>query len=414
MRIIKHSPTAIAAIAGEILNLETASMQYIDGQKVDNPGADYPVVTGGDEDHPITVHVKTHQGFIYVPQHIKCEDIRNLLIEQLRLLEGRKGKYRNGSTVAKYHSTVSGGLATNVKVIPPHEDMEATNQEGPAWRAFITQNAHRYSWPFARFTWHIMRLHEFVVEVDSDNITDSVSRHVCSVFYDAADICTLGHNEVTFEFSPQLLKGADTIIDETVDIFANGHPLQYELSPYWQGRSGKMYPHNKKKVYSIDRSAIIEAGVEIDGQMVTGVCGKCQSPLWGENYALAGHLDDPAGNRCVMLCPLCRHSSAGDVEDQYIRVFRVVSSVSDHDMINAADVSDTKKEIMRAVLTSVQRVRLHIHKRSIKCLLIGEHFAALSCSNVEFLNSGLATCPELAGRRICTVQYRVTKLPEAQ
>jgi hypothetical protein len=404
MRIIKGFPTlskAAEVIAGEMYNIEAGRLIFIDGKALDEPHAHYPVIADG----AIVNRLKSPLGYIYVGSNVKLDEFEELLISAILML----GQV-HGSSLAAPH-TVTAGLITNIRVVSQQQITRRSNNLNTinVLRQFTrTAPSGNITHP-ARFTWVLRNISTFDYTITSTSLRDDIARFSASIFYDTDDICTLDHNAITHAFSRELLRGYSNIIHDvdTIIISAVGHPLAFELSDYWRyNKISRRSLHDlpARKIFSVDRRALTVGAVDMLGEtsdvVSEEICMICRSILWGDFYIFAGHIDDPTNPISGGVCALCAHEkrdAATYLENRYFRIFRVTSDITPADMISRAPVS--KREILTDILNCVKRVCINTHLVT----LLGDHYAAVDTD--AYLYGGLWAAPELAGRRICAVEW---------
>ena len=213
-----------------------------------------------------------------------------------------------------------------------------------------------------------------------------------------------------FEFSKKLLKGWDSIINETVEIFKHGHPLQFELSGAW-GRGGKnrvniplKLRELNKDVYEINYEKLHFKPVSLDDKsLATGICSECHDILWGDNYVLAAHSSNIDDKYNVPICPICLHNYEPPLEMHYFRLFRTTFPHSVYDMLESPKISAAKKDILKSVLAGITFENIKIFDTDLEYICIGDKYVAFTnCDN--FLFTGVMVHPEFINKKICQVR----------
>jgi hypothetical protein len=428
MRIIKGVQDVFATIAGEMLNIETSSLHFLNGiplkvgtevSSEDYRG--YPKIVAGSVVHII----RGSSGYIFVPIGTNMIEFQEKLIAAILELESTMTR-PDGSdhNVLKQYHTVKCNYNTNIKVKSALSVTQGSNAPKPApirygaRNAAVTNNLKRIfvvdpenDSRRGRFTWFLKTFDEIEQEITSDNMDDSVARFACSILHDRDDICKLEHNQTTFEFSKEFLKGYDNIVDENITLFKHGNPLLFELSEHWRTAHVEttavsfLRNINENKVYEADHAALKFKPVHIadsTGESSTDICSQCRSLLVGDNYALAGNVKNPGSDMCVAICALCLHSSPEDkpVEAKYFRVFRVTFPRRVEDLVDALTVSDQRKELRREALKRVESKKLYVDEKNVSYIMIGNKYAAFASVD-DFLYTKLSVHPDFANRKVC-------------
>lgn len=336
MRIIKDSPNALKAIAGEIVNIESSELRFIDGAIIANPTKGYPRVISGN----VRNDIRATCGYIVVPSDVlRGRFIRELaqLVETLSL----------GTKVVAH--TIKSGRVTNVKV----ETCQANTHTGDGkpgantkrlfriWES--TGNAYDHLPGTARFNWVVVSALDFNLKIVPGEINDAISRHVCSIFYDRDDLCTLDHNEVTMEFGEHLMRTYTDIADQNIiwDQRADVALFNIGKSPL---RPSFLIEIPRHKLFAATMADIqLEAGVD---DLLR--CRRCSCEIWGEFYAMDGKLDDPNCAHSVPYCAICGHSGASS---DYMRVLRIMSPVTRDQVL--AKVPDQLRDIINEAAKGV-------------------------------------------------------------
>ncbi len=428
MRILKNipcvsetsNPTTMDAIAGEMLNIETSTHHFIDGVISDVPMSEYrgyPKIIDG----TIQYTIEASTGYIFVPVGTNLDDFESKLYFPLQRLESEMVRRDNRpSTPLKNYHTIKSNFNTNIKIKSGQKIMQLTNPKPKQNYNRKQQKATNVLRQFVqdlddsrrgRFTWIIKHIDKFEYEISSDNIEEATSRFACSVFWDGDDICTLEHNEITFEFSKQLLKGYKLLVNESVQLFKHGSPLMFELSSYWSSitnsTNAKSFLRDipANRVYEIGRELLEFKPVklnEIGDDTSTDVCSKCRSILWGPNYALAGNIKDPENTLCIAVCPLCLHSSPEDkpLESKYFRVFRTNFERTAEELLASPTISETKRDILKESLKGTVNQSIHTNGMTIDYLQVGDKYISFSNQD-QFLYTDLVNREQFKNILVC-------------
>lgn len=424
MRIIKNNEGIFAVIAGEMLNIETSTMHFIDGKPLKvgeeismDTYKGYPKIIDGN----VVNIVRAAFGYIYVPVGTNLDEFEEELVLALENLEEQmiNPEGKDPEVLRQFH-TVRAGYNTNVKIRSSqrlthrssHAHAKAQRRQNPGATNVIRQFIQNPDGDLrrGRFTWCVMPINQFVFDINSDNVEDAISRYACSVFFDGDDICKLGHNETTFSFSREMLKGSTNIINENIKLFKYGNPLLFELSDYWcegdrtAAATLRNIPENK--VFEIEYHSLTLKPVKIaenSEDTSTDICAKCRSVLWGDNYALAGNMKDPENTTCTAVCPICLHTSPEEkpMEGKYFRVFRMKVPRSMDEMLSSPKISAERRELMLEALKKFERKELYSNGVAIYYTMIGDNYASFDIID-NFLFTKLANHPDFANRKICS------------
>ncbi len=379
MRIIKNirgiQHDAIT-IAGEMFNIEASAFAYMNGKKLEDVKKGYPRVSIGTVERII----RSHEGYIFVSLGTNLDIFEAEVNGALAELERREP-----ATHLKTYHTLRMSYHTNIKV---NSALSVTASYGGR-RNNVKRQFARISnvgdQRKARFTWYIVTIDQFEFSITDAHIEDAVSRYVCSIFYDSDDICKLGHNSTTTQFSLELLKGYANITHKKIMLTSYGDPLAFELNPYWRDHSVDIA---KNSLRNIPRAKVYEAqygtfklkpvklsddGTDENPVTSTEVCSKCRSLLYGDNYVLYGNIKNPDAEVGVAICPLCLHTSPEDkpIEMKYFRVFRVRFPRTAQSIIDQeSDV--TLKEVYAETAKGVHKCMLIEGGRQVEYVEIGD------------------------------------------
>ncbi len=399
MRIIKGVPNAIRLIVAEMLNIESSAVVFINGEPVENPVQGYPRLVNG----IIVDEIRASAGFVFVSNELFHDrTFMDKLVEAITTME----KLMPPSHLVKYH-TIDHGYNTNVKVASRHKNTttRGSQQAGRFITTDVTNSSHRFSWRVAPIS-------RFLSEITDENIADAISQHVCSVFYDTDDICKLGHDDVTMEFSREMLKSYDYLVDAKMTLFGRGNPLQIELSKNFRSRqpmvrSSDFRNISQNKVYrcQYDKLSFVPTP-NVAGQCGIDICAICNSPLWGENYAMHRSVIDPENMDCLSVCPICVHISPATtpLEDRYLYALKVKFPRTCQDMFEILEIPPVKQDVMFEALKSLTQREMTYDGRTMSIILIGEKYVAFEHADY-FLFSNIMLEPELKGRLVCIAKF---------
>lgn len=389
-------------IAGEMLNLESSRYEFLDGELVANPTRGYPRIT-------VENRTYTHaasEGYIFYSASVDVEELERLLMAKVQDLEKNMRIPDGGQNLKTYH-TIESGYHTNVKV---QSQLSAVAGSGSK-RGNVKRQFRRWeqrdttNTKLARFTWWLVPISQFVYEITNQDIAEALSRYVYSVFYDADDICKLGHNETTTNFSRKLLRGFDALVNETVTLTKHGNPVAFELSNYWREYAAGAVMRNipREKVYKGALNKIQLKPVKLTGENETStdVCSKCRSILYGSNYVLYGSNDNPDNTMGVAICPLCLHTDTSDphIENKYFKVLVVQFPNTVENMIKSLSANDERKQILMAATKGVHTVAV---EGSPTIVEIGTDYIGITDVDT-YLYSDLCHSAKFAGKKVCRV-----------
>lgn len=432
MRVFKNSGNSdemYKMIAGEMLNKEASVQYWREGRpaKVGTGPGDitkeeylgYPTLI---TNKTVKNSIRSTMGYILVALGTDLSVFERSVMKAIEIMELTMNA--SGITpLATYH-TSRGGYHTNIKVKSSLavSQIYDDNENGRTNAYAVSKNTKRQfvhdidDYRVARFVWVVKHIDQFDFTISSANFDDAIARFACSVFYDKDDICTLGHNETTFEFSQKMLKGSENVVRVGLNLFKYGNPLAFELSDHWKNSSA--YANKwRNPIRNIDERHVYDASYEFLAlqpvQLVTGdgaeetsteICSKCRSLLWGDNYALSGSIKYPGSDTCSLICSLCAHTTCEDspIEERYSHILRVTVPRTDADMIENAIISDERKEIYHEVMRGLVWKDLMTGDKKIKYIMIGTKYVAFKRIE-DYLFTSLVNCQDFATRKVCSV-----------
>lgn len=289
MRIIKGDLTEdqlIKIIAGEMLNIETSTFHFLDGE----PREEFSNYDGYPQfnDGPIVNTMRAAQGRIYLPMSYR-KDL-NIFINRLELaLETMRATMvrPDGKPVVHLDNyQYISGISSRLKV--------KSSQTGVTLRK-ITCNPRSGS---SRFTWTVQKISKILMVVTSANILEAVSAHCNSVFYDHDDAMVHSHNDVVFDVSG--FRGLNNLTTVNMTLVENRNPLLIELGCSRRVKFSNIPPILIKQA---DLDTLTIRPKFVNGTPRYDICINCDEPLYDEIYALyknVGTVD--------LFCPICCHS----------------------------------------------------------------------------------------------------------
>lgn len=415
MRIIKHVDNVFAVIAGEMLNIENSTLQYINGEPVVEIDRGYPKIIDG----TVVNIIRAAWGYIFVPPGMDRDSFQKELIPVLQRMADSTGK--DADSLNRPH-TIFNSRHSNIKIKSRQHRTSASYENQPinkrtameVFRQFVLNPHERRT--FGRFTWIINAISDFDFKICSNNIDDALGRFACSIFYDAENICMLEHNAVTFEFAHDLLKGHSNIINSSVRLFKYGHPLLFELSEFWRESANSNFASTflrnlvKEKMFNGEYASFKINPVKLTeegDQTSIEVCTVCRSLLWGENYIVADAIKSPERELCIAICPICLHSNPeklGALQLKNLHIFRVNFPRTAFDMIASPNIPAERKDILIEALTGITIETVLVSNSAVKFILIGKKYVSFDDIN-KYLFTGFSNNEIFAGRKVCSVSF---------
>jgi hypothetical protein len=379
-------------IAGEMLNKETSTQYYDLGKLVDVPIKGYPQLIVGNVINTFRISC----GHVFIPPGMNKDEFEARLMNTILSMEAELPIQPLSGAHSKdtnWHTNIK--IKSSMKQTKRKEKFASHNIK----RKFGKQIGY---YEQARFFWSIVNISDIDYEITSNNVSSSISQFVGGILYDADDVTIHGHNEVTFNFSRESLKGFKNIVDVSVVIGDFGNPLMVELSENWKNRIGDMFRNpirniDESNLYHTDFTKLTFRPVDMANGVETSteVCAKCRSVLWGDFYAFRRPKKLPGCNLYVAMCPLCVHTSPSNnaIENEYYEVYRTTHPRDANLMIEYADESDIKKDLYREVLKAYVDTDEGY-------MLIGDKYASFTKTD-DYLYTPLVNDPTLQGRLIC-------------
>ncbi len=401
MRIIKASANTdndFKIIAGEMYNIESSTFTYENGAQVAKPVRGYPQINTAS----INRIIRASEGYIYVSHYADMSVIESRLYQAITAMEvhfppDHLKNYR--TVIMNYH--------TNVKIAPAFSATAKVDRRNGKniKRQFARHENVGLSKP-ATFTWYIMHIGRFTPDISSSDMEAAISRNVCSIFYDADDICKLRHNEVTLRYDMKCLKGWDNYTNCEVKLTTRGNPLSIELSPYWRDINvglRNLRNISRTKVYAAKYEDIVLAPVKTrEGGYSTEICSQCLSILHGENYVLYDHIGNVGGAPMgVPICVMCLHTSRKDerIEEDYRKVLRVVFPRTTESLIEL-EPDDVKREIYTEALKGM-RIRQAVDDSFTMVEIGDEYIGFFSIDNYIYNRFSISN-----KKKVCVIRTR--------
>jgi len=393
MRVFKKSDDYVRLIAGEMLNKETSTQYWNLGKLVEVPIKGYPQLTIGNVINTFRVSC----GHVFIPSSMDRQAFETRLMDTILSMEAEMAI----QPLTGAHSKDT-QWHTNIKIKSSLKQTAGKKEKFASYnvkRRFGKQIGY---YEHARFYWSIVNINDIDYEITSNNISSSISQFVGGILYDADDITIHEHNESTFNFGRESLKGFKNIVDANIVIGDFGNPLMIELSENWQNRITDRF---RNPIRNIDENNLFHADfatlkfrpVDMANNVETSteVCSKCRSVLWGDFYAFHRFKKLPVFNDTlyVAMCPLCVHTSTNAIENEYYEVYRTTHPRDVNLMIEYADESDIKKDLYREVLKAYVDTGKGY-------MLIGDKYASFTKTD-DYLYTSMVNDPTLQGRLIC-------------
>ena len=427
MKIIKIVTTledAINTLLGEMINVETSALYFDNGKLINQPVNGIPVAS--EEGYPRLVDgnvieaVKGSRGSILVPIGYDTKCLHELIKYRICIFIAESGidKIKH---LEDYH-TIEISNHTNVKLQTEQKNTingRKSARYGRDERQRMTPNCIRSIndgtsdnlLGIGRFTWNVYPISKFTHKIRSSDIQLAISEHVCSIFFDIANNCTLKHNSILFDFSKRLMIGYELIVDTPRLHFAtSGHPLIFELSARW-GQELKYVEESPFYIQNPRTNKIFEEKydnlpIRPGNDLQYDRCTGCDDVLWEENYALAGNASMP-DNLCTPICPLCLHSNDSvNYIDQYMRVFRARYPVTMAQKMEMMDIPPGRLDILKEAMICIKTQKIVCNYKTYDCNLIGDKY--VSTDDIDtFILSKFYELPTMKGRKICraTLKY---------
>ncbi len=403
MRVFKKRDNSVEAIVGEMLNKETSTLHWIDGTPTTETSQSaytgYPRLV----DNTIVYNIKAAYGYVFVSPGTDIHELKKKIIDTITSMELKMIR-PDGVPVFPLSSahTIAAGYHTNIKTtcsLAKTTDKPVSYAKGSTLpKRLICEKLDDIR--NCRFAWIIKTIDKFESEITSQNLSDSVAHYVCSVFYDSDDISTYEHNETTFEYSVNRLRGSANILQQTVAVCNFGNPLMCELSNYWREYSNYT-PSYRNSVRNISDANLYEGTlreinlrkVDTGGEPSNEVCTTCRSLLWGDIYVFK------TDNIGEAKCPMCVHTTLHDdaIEKKFRHVLRVAHTRTVHDMIE--QLSGEHKEICKELVTGFEKKTILVSGKKIKYAMIGSKYIAFTDTK-KYLYSSLVNDPEFSSRTV--------------
>jgi len=409
----------IRTIVGEMLNIETSTLHYINGIPIGNH-AEY-------NGYPRIIHphcydaIRAVEGYIFIPSDLPIDEFETKLIDTIQIMERSMTK-PNGEKVLvlKNYQSVRVAYGTNIKLQSSNERTvsQLNNHIGKKSKNNMKREFMQLAFTVttARFTWRIMTINTAIEPIKTSNILDSISRYVSSIFYDKHDICILGHNDVTFDFSRAHLKNYTNAVEYSMNLMEYGNPIAAELSPLWSHMTHITLRTIEKPIYRLNYNVLelqyVNAHIHSETNPYS-ICAKCMGVLWGDNYVLVGRIHIAANAigvgraDCIALCPLCLQVSGNSNisynERSYYKLFRVTYPLTCEDVIDALILQPLCRIIYYACLQFTEKNTIVLRNGSTcTVFLIGDKYVSFENAN-DYL-FGDADDVELIKGRIAVVK----------
>jgi hypothetical protein len=401
MRIVKggNVEVDIERIAQEMINIETGVEVYRDGRllPVESRVQGYPALRYGNVEY----RVKASEGYVYFGGGLSVgtASFMKMLAKHVMALESSLMGSPQESHLVNYH-TANAGIYTNVKVrnqtmltvlsTDRHKNYKNVK------RVFVNEkdDADRST---VRFVWHVLPISKFNFTIDN-SMTDTISRFVCSIFYDMDNVSIFNDNAFSVEFTKQCFVGSRVLVNETILLSGYHHPLAFELNKYW--RENLPIVDNIREVHrnispdKVFRGVFSELRLRptrlVNGNVCDDVCSRCYEKLYGDIYVLCGPVKQPGYELGIPVCPLCIHLSDKKIENKYLYMFRVAYPRTIEKIIDELRVTDDKKRILRAANCSVVKKYIYENGKTIQYWELGGEFLVFEDADT-YLFSKLST-----------------------
>lgn len=451
MRIIKVAADGINGvndinrIAGEMINIEASTFMYVDGKLLAATDyvKHYPKLLIDNAEY----RIKTNVGTIYISgmNHAQIGMfINNLLVTVSNYDHNHPLHLNDAQTIfSHYH--------TNIKVASPMKFTFIDDQSGRRLRnvkRLLVTDLHDWN-QNTRFIWLIQPISQYEFSLNSNNIKKIISGSVCSIFYDYGNICTLGNNDVTYEFSKQMLRGNANMCNIKIPLTVFGNPLGPIFnkcrSLESSSKNRALFRNLKCRVFQWEYSSNIikvdprRTGFDVitDTKAIIShrllnkdakdICVRCHSELFDDNYVLC------AANTLegIPICPWCLHGSTGKdaIESHFNVVYRVTFPKTIYDMIDervdtvcgnilSGDTyANASKIILRDICyEALKGIKLPEIFTDSKYILVGDKYLGMDKKVVDnYLFSNDYNTEPYADRKIFTIDRKyllMNSLPE--
>lgn len=311
MRIFKNSPVIATQIAGEIINLLT-SVQYFDnGMLLDKPIKDYPCIVDGSTTYSIDLE-KARVYFPYGYTHSNHSDsIRTEIVRLYKLLPAEE------STKTYWNMKCDNSLLTVVRC--------KTN------RSSLASILKSY------------QLTNFQLNIGYTNNDSKYMTFIrdFGIFVDTGDLTVYGHNELTYEVSPEMFIGYKNIIESfhksPIDLRNFTNPIMMELRTKKEKRI--RYKNIHKNITKISYE---------NNKPASQTCNDCGNILYGENYIFRGNIATSNTHEQIVVCPVCAHCITHH-EMNYFSIYSITYPTSIHDIIDVMH-TDTRADVLHALV----------------------------------------------------------------
>lgn len=364
MRVLKYATVATPAtlsrvfdahyirlIMGEMYNIESGTLTFIDGQRVAQPERGYPRYRDA---NGVEYTMRLAAGAIIVPNDVDLESLQFRLVDSFSEFVAAVGEPLSidpQSIAISYH--------TNLRAVSA---LRITNVDGArrenVKRQFTIEHPHKAR--RCRFHWAIMSAADFCN--NSYNTESSLMMRDIGggIFVDAYHILAAEHNDTLFDFDDSLYRAHVAVKVTDVKLSLHGCPLARMFGPTTKpiiaARSRNLTcavmraPFDELTIRRVDpprhRHRNGRRGAEEEEEPNEHYrCASCRGVMYDDNYVLMCRSDIMAARGYayamsrpgIPVCPYCIHvkSSPSQIERRYEHVLRVRFPRSSSDLIRA-------------------------------------------------------------------------------
>jgi len=186
MRIIKEREDVINTIIGEMLNLENATLLYMDGKALESPVEGYPVIN----DNVFTYTFQAAGGYIIVPEEYNTKSFVEFIVKIIS-----KNDHSVESKLFNYaKASSSSNTCTNIRIKNCSKETEINTVVNKFYKRIITRDDSALYLTCVRFKWKIVSQ---MRNMCFNERTDIIDYRVNSIYYDKYDLLKFPHNTIT-------------------------------------------------------------------------------------------------------------------------------------------------------------------------------------------------------------------------
>jgi hypothetical protein len=405
MRIIKSD---IDTIIGEMLNIETSTLSYLDGKPAAEQYIGYPRIN----DNHVTYHIKAVIGFIFVPTGVNISELILTIISRIKVYEALHYSIcnvNNSKTTQILHDyhTVRASTHTNVKVFTQSTLTKSViHKVNNHVKRCIVEYNDDIIVNDIRFVWYITPLSDFDIVGYGNDTAIIIQKNICSIFYDCYNICNLPHNSIINEYTTNILKGSSNFITQDLYLNIALNIQSIEFNNYWKSYA-KIYKRldlvdiPKNKISKHDYKGLTISPVKYEKTLLYDYCSKCKQILFGTNYVFVGK-DTPS----IALCPICTYHNSPEehVHNRYSNIYEVEFPRSANDIIHYDNPSSDSIILRKAVLEGITMEVVTVNGQYIEYINIGSNMIGIKNKDI-YLYTGMCNLSEISNKYVCVVHY---------